>query len=100
MTNIRGRDGLDVRWSRQLQLAAIALRDDTTPHKYPQYHESLDADIRSRAAEYARLTVGTRFSGAQVEYTICLLQRLDMEYDNPRATHTAFKAAWAEALEE
>lgn len=90
-----GSDG--IRWTRQLQKAAIALRDDDTPHKYPEYHVSLDADIRSRAREFADMPVGTRLAEHQVSYTHCLLQRLDMEYDNPRATHTAFKEAWKEA---
>lgn len=84
-------------WNDRLAKAAKALADDRTPHKYRDSHASLDLDVRSRAVEYTRLAIGTEFTKAQVSYTHCLLQRLDLAYDHPRATHVEFRAAWDEA---
>ena len=85
-------------WSSRLVRAAAALADDTTPHKFGDLRAALDADVRSRAREYTRIAVGTAFTRAQVEYTHCLLQRLDLEWDSPRETHVEFRAAWDEAM--
>jgi len=85
-------------WSSRLVRAAAALADDTTPHKFGDLCAALDADVRSRAHEYTRIAVATAFSRAQIEYTHCLLQRLDLDWDSPRDTHVEFRAAWDEAM--
>ena len=85
-------------WSSRLVRAAAALADDTTPHKFGDLRAAMDADVRSRAREYTRIVVATAFSRAQVEYTHCLLQRLDLEWNSPRETHVEFRAAWNEAM--
>lgn len=83
-------------WTKELSAAAIALAADCTPRLH---RESLDTDVRSRAREFANVVVGYEFQPFQVEYAHCLLQRLDMDYDNPRPTHTAFRHAWEAALQ-
>ena len=85
-------------WSSRLVRAAAALADDTTPHKFGDLRAAMDADVRSRAREYTRIVVATAFSRAQVEYTHCLLQRVDLDWDSPRETHVEFRAAWDEAM--
>jgi len=56
-------------WTQRLRRAAISLANDDTPHHYPEQHESLDRDIRSRELEYARLAP---------DYSAARFARLDL----------------------
>ena len=58
--------------------------------------ETTNEDVYNRALEYQRLCrPGTVLQPFQVEYTICLYQRLD--WHDPRPSHAEFKKAWEEA---
>lgn len=83
-------------WTARLAKAVAALANDAIPHRYPEIRVTLDADVRARAYEYVRVKPGTEFDRAEVEYTHCLLKRLDLAWDNPRDTHVEFRAAWPE----
>jgi hypothetical protein len=85
---------LQIVWTKRLCKAAANLANETETRKY---REMTDADVKSRAREYCSLRAGRLLEPFQMEYTQCLLQRLDMDYDNPRASHVEFKAAWEEA---
>ena len=84
-------------WTDKLAAAARAIRDEPEPHPY--WPES-DADVRSRAREFAQLAPGTTFEPYQLEYLACFTQRLDYTLGGshkPRASHAAFKLALDEA---
>lgn len=80
-----------VKWTQDLADAVRALANDYTPGP----HKELDADVRSRAQEYASIQPGYELLPHQVSYTHCLLQRLDTYKE--RDSHAAFKRAWHEA---
>lgn len=75
-------------WTQALADATELLVDEPC-------NSELDADIHFRATEYARIRVGHVFEDFQVQYTHCLLQRLDTYKE--RASHLAFKKAWNDA---
>lgn len=69
------------RWTNELATALRGLTSDTND------------DIASRAREYIRTPIGHEFEPFQVEYTHCLLQRLDRRVPS----HTTFITAWENA---
>lgn len=77
-----------MKWTQELHRAAFDLYNEPVV-------TDLDRDIQSRAQEYLRVKAGTEFEPHQVQYTHCLLQRLD--WHNPRPSHAAFKKAWDDA---
>lgn len=89
---------MTVTWTKELAEAIRGLIAETTPpHKH--YRASTDADVLSRAREYLVMRVGQELKPFQVEYTECLVQRLDLDWDRPRDSHTAFRKAWTRAVQ-
>lgn len=82
-------------WTRELQIATIALRDDKSP---PRAHRDYnDRDLKSRAWEFSSVRPGHVLQGPQFEYFICLVQRVEPDYDTEAKTHRQFITALREA---
>jgi len=85
------------KWTSRLSAAAKAVRDEPLPHPY--WPDS-DADVRSRAREFANHPVGSTLEPFQREYLECFIQRLDTTVGGnhrPRPSHAEFISALREA---
>ena len=87
---------MTVTWTQELADAIQAIVDEPTTADKAWRRQS-DIDVHHRACEYLSIRVGHVFAPHQLEYTECLLQRLDLPWDNPRDSHTRFRELWAEA---
>lgn len=80
-------------WTQALADAVKGVADDRAEVEYRNM-----ADVRSRAAEFVRYQrVGAPMTDANVEYFICLYQRLETSERYGLDTHRALAQAWKEA---
>lgn len=82
-----------MKWTTDLAAAARAVRDEPAPH--PCNWPDSDADVRSRASEFATVQPGYEPQPFQLEYLECFVQRLDFSLGGVavRPSHAAFKLA-------
>jgi hypothetical protein len=79
-------------WTQELATACKNVASDpgTLPHR-----ESLLADVKSRAREFAQQRVGLPMTDQQAEYFQCLRSRLDRDL----SSHVMLNEAWSAAYE-
>lgn len=86
-------DGRAIVWTRALADACELVARDPAEVEYRNM-----ADVRSRAGEFVRYQrVGYAMSQMNVEYFVCLFQRLETSDRYGLDSHRALVAAWDEA---